>query len=42
MLFDLGLNHKHLDNQTLVMEKIEEIETDFDFSLDDILIIYFQ
>ena len=30
MLFDLGLNHKHLDNQTLVREKIEEIEADFD------------
>ena len=30
MLFDLGLNHKHLDNQTLVRKKIEEIEADFD------------
>ena len=30
MLFDLGLNHKHLDNRTLVQKKIEEIEADFD------------
>ena len=30
MLFDLGLNHKQLDNQTLVREKIQEIEADFD------------
>ena len=30
MLFDLGLSHKNLNNETLVREKIEEIETDFD------------
>ena len=30
MLFDLGLNHKHLDNETLVKQKIAEIEKDFD------------
>ena len=30
MLYDLGMNHKLLTNETLVREKIKEIERDFD------------
>ena len=30
MLFDLGVNHDDLNNETLVRKKISEIEEDFD------------